>query len=91
MRTMSAAIQFTGWPKPENRPWTKDAIEGLSAAKESVNNCTDSTSPSAFVIPNHPVSKAFRGLKERGIRSRFIAEITKDNIGFVMKYSRLNA
>src|ERR1700686_3815185 len=22
MRTMSAAIQFTGWPKPENRPCT---------------------------------------------------------------------
>ena len=33
-----------------------------------------------FVIPNQPIPIAFRELKERGIRLRFIAEITKDNI-----------
>lgn len=33
-----------------------------------------------FVVPNQPVPIAFRELKERGIRLRFIAEITKDNI-----------
>jgi two-component system, OmpR family, sensor histidine kinase VicK len=33
-----------------------------------------------FVIPNHPVNKVYKELKERGIRLRFITEITKDNI-----------
>ena len=33
-----------------------------------------------FVIPNHPVTKAYRELRERGIRLRFITEITEDNI-----------
>jgi hypothetical protein len=41
-----------------------------SAAKESVDNSIDSTAPSMFVVPNHPVTKAFRDLKERGIRLR---------------------
>lgn len=46
--------------------------ERLSAAKESVDNCIDSTAPSMFVVPNHPVTRAFRDLKERGIRLRFL-------------------
>jgi two-component system, OmpR family, sensor histidine kinase VicK len=59
-----------------------DTLERLYAAKESVDNCIDSTAPSIFVIPNHPVTRAFRDLKKKGIRLRFITEITKDNIGY---------
>ena len=59
-----------------------DTLERLYAAKEYVDNCVDSTAPSMFVIPNHPVTKAFRDLKEKGIRLRFITEITKDNIEY---------
>src|SRR5689334_13832993 len=33
-----------------------------------------------FMIPDHPVTKAYQELKKRGIRLRFITEITKDNI-----------
>ena len=42
-----------------------------------------------FVIPNHPVTRAFRDLKERGIRLRFIAEITKDNIGYCKELMKI--
>jgi two-component system, OmpR family, sensor histidine kinase VicK len=66
-----------------------DTLERLSAAKESVDNCIDSTAPSMFVIPNHPVTRAFRDLKERGIRLRFIAEITKDNIGYCKELMKI--
>lgn len=44
-----------------------DTLEELYAAKESVDNCIDSIAPSMFVIPNHPVTKAFRDLHEKGI------------------------
>jgi two-component system sensor histidine kinase VicK len=59
-----------------------DTLERLSATRESVDNCIDSTSPSIYLIPNHPVTKAFRELKERGIRLRIITEITTDNIRY---------
>lgn len=42
-----------------------DTLERLYAAKESVDNCIDSTAPSIFVIPNHPVTRAFRDLKKK--------------------------
>jgi two-component system sensor histidine kinase VicK len=66
-----------------------DTLERLSAAKESVDNCIDSTAPSMFVVPNHPVTSAFRDLKKRGIRLRFIAEITKDNIGYCKELMKI--
>jgi hypothetical protein len=55
-------------------------LQALSRCKSQVDNCIDSSGPSMFVVPNQPVPIAFRELKERGIRLRFIAEITKDNI-----------
>ena len=57
-----------------------DTLRIYSILKRSLDICNDSRGPSMFVIPNHPVTKAYRELKERGIRLRFIAEITKDNI-----------
>ena len=57
-----------------------DTLRIYSILKRSLDICNDSGGPSMFVIPNHPVTKAYRELKERGIRLRFITEITKDNI-----------
>jgi sugar-specific transcriptional regulator TrmB len=57
-------------------------LEHFSVLKQSQDICADSMGPSMFLIPNHPIKKAFRELKERGIRLRFIAEITKDNIEY---------
>jgi two-component system, OmpR family, sensor histidine kinase VicK len=33
-----------------------------------------------MVIPDHPITKGYRNMKRRGVRIRFITEITKDNI-----------
>lgn len=33
-----------------------------------------------FVIPGHPVTTAYRLLRDRGIKLRFIAEINNENI-----------
>jgi hypothetical protein len=41
-----------------------------------------------FVIPNHPVTRAYRELRERGIRLRFIAEVTKDNIVYSKEFMK---
>jgi two-component system sensor histidine kinase VicK len=53
-----------------------DTIELISAANASM----DPSAPSTFVIPNHPITQICRDTKIRGIRLRFIAEITKNNI-----------
>jgi two-component system, OmpR family, sensor histidine kinase VicK len=66
-----------------------DTIERLYAATEYVDNCIDSTAPSMFVIPNHPVTKAFRDLRQKGIRLRFITEITKDNIEYCKELTKM--
>jgi two-component system, OmpR family, sensor histidine kinase VicK len=66
-----------------------DTLERLYAAKESVDNCIDSTAPSMFLIPNHPVTKAFRDLKQKGIRLRFITEITKGNIEYCKELMKI--
>ena len=54
-------------------------LAAILYSKKGLDICNDSNGPSMFVIPNHPVNKAYKELKERGIRLRFIAEITKDN------------
>jgi len=61
----------------------RDTLEVYSVLTNSLDICNDSNGPSMFVIPNHPVTKAYRELRERGIRLRFIAEITKDNIVYL--------
>jgi two-component system sensor histidine kinase VicK len=57
-------------------------LQALSRCKSQVDNCIDSSAPSMFVIPNHPITNSFRELKRRGIRLRLIAEITKNNIPY---------
>ena len=57
-------------------------LEQYSNLKRFANICTDSNGPSMFVISDHPITKAYRNLKDRGIKLRFIAEITKDNIQY---------
>jgi two-component system sensor histidine kinase VicK len=41
-----------------------------------------------FVIPNHPVTLGFQDMKRRGIRLRFITEITKDNISSCKEFMK---
>jgi hypothetical protein len=56
------------------------ALNTISTVRSSVDNCIDSTGPSIFVIPDHPITKAYQDMKKRGIKIKFITEITKDNI-----------
>ena len=56
------------------------ALNTISTVRSSVDNCIDLTGPSIFVIPDHPITKAYQDMKKRGIKIRFITEITKDNI-----------
>jgi hypothetical protein len=55
-------------------------LKDASRARRQVDICGDSNGPSIFVIPGHPITMAFREFKPKGIKLRFIAEITKDNI-----------
>lgn len=54
----------------------KRAIDDFHKIKERFDNCTDSTGPSVFY--NTPIWNEYVNLSKRGIKLRFIAEITKD-------------
>ena len=67
----------------------KYALDTISGLKVYVDNCVYSTGPSIFVIPNHPITKAYREMKERGIRIRFITEITDGNIQYCKELMKI--
>lgn len=67
----------------------KYALDTISGLKVYVDNCVDSNGPSIFVIPNHPITKAYREMKERGIRIRFITEITDGNIQYCKELMKI--
>jgi two-component system sensor histidine kinase VicK len=52
----------------------------FSIARSTLNCCIDSTGPSMLVIPNHPITNAHYIMKNRGVKIRFVTEITKENI-----------
>jgi hypothetical protein len=54
-----------------------------------LDGCIDVNSPSIFVIPNHPVTEAYIDMKNRGVRLRFISEITKDNLQYCKELMKI--
>jgi signal transduction histidine kinase len=63
----------------------------LVNVRQTFDNCTDYTGPSVF-LAYQPVWDACIALKQKGIRLRFITEITRDNINYckeVMKVFEL--
>ena len=58
----------------------KRTINDFRKIKEQFDNCTDSTGPSVFF--NTPVWNEYVNLKGRGVKLRFITEITKENISY---------
>ena len=58
----------------------KRTINDFGKIKERFDNCTDSTGHSVFF--NTPVWNEYVNLKNRGIKLRFITEITKENISY---------
>jgi two-component system sensor histidine kinase VicK len=59
----------------------KRTLEDLPNIKERFDNCTDFTGPSVVFIET-PIWKEYLKMKDRGIKLRFITEITKDNIHY---------
>jgi two-component system sensor histidine kinase VicK len=64
------------------------AVNAYHGFKYTCDVCADSIGPSMFVIPNHPVTLGYQDMKRRGIRLRFITEITKDNISSYKEFMK---
>ncbi len=65
----------------------KRAIGDFHKIRERLDNCIDSTGPSVFF--KTPIWKDFIELKNRGIKLRFITEITKDNLDYSKELSKV--
>jgi two-component system, OmpR family, sensor histidine kinase VicK len=59
---------------------TKRTINDFRNIQQQFDNCTDSTGPSVFF--NTLIRNEFINLKNRGIKLRFITEITIDNVSY---------
>jgi DNA-binding transcriptional MerR regulator len=64
-------------------------VEVCSSVNHTADTCTDFNGPSIFVIPNHPVTKVFVDMKNRGVRIRFISEITSDNLTYCKELMKI--
>ena len=51
--------------------------------------CVDTNGLSIFVIPNHLVTQAYIDMKNRGVKLRFISEITKDNLSYCKELMKI--
>jgi sugar-specific transcriptional regulator TrmB len=58
------------------------AVNWWYSLRSTCDVCTDANGPSMFVIPGHPVTQGYQDMKRRGVRIRFIAEITRDSIPY---------
>ncbi len=64
-------------------------VEQCNAIKYTMDACIDANGPSMLVIPNHPVTQAMMDMKNRGVRLRFISEITKDNTSYCEELEKI--
>ena len=67
----------------------KKVLEQTSNIKDNLDACVDVNGPSMFVIPNHLLTKSWIDLKNRGVRMRFISEITKDNLQYCKELMKI--
>jgi two-component system sensor histidine kinase VicK len=65
----------------------KKSWEVLSRAKVSSDYCHNSKSPSIFVTNPHYL-RAIRDLSQRGVRHRFVTEITKENVEYCKELTK---
>ncbi len=65
----------------------KRTIGDFHIISQRLDNCTDYTGPSVFY--NTPIWKEFVELKNRGIKLRFITEITNNNINYSKELSKV--
>ncbi|AIF83555.1 histidine kinase [Candidatus Nitrososphaera evergladensis SR1] len=63
-------------------------VECFSSIKYTFDNCTDSAGPSIF-LGNEPLKTEYSKLKDRGVKLRFITEITRDNVSYCKQLMRV--
>lgn len=56
-------------------------VDGFSKIRLTFDNCIDASCPSAYVA-TAPVWEQVKQLNQRGVKIRFISEITKENIAY---------
>jgi hypothetical protein len=61
---------------------TKALVEFVSRAKQRIDSVVDSTAPSIIVGTESIRNERFSAAKDRGVKFRYVTEITKDNIAF---------
>jgi two-component system, OmpR family, sensor histidine kinase VicK len=57
------------------------ALQFTSNAENKIDACVDHTRPS-LIVGIRELKKAFRDVKKRGVKLRYITEITAENISF---------
>ncbi len=64
-------------------------VEQCNSFKFTMDTCIDVNGPSMLVISNHPVTNVCIDLKNKGVKIRFIREITKDNIKYCIQLMKI--
>ena len=64
-------------------------VEQCYAIKYGLDACIDVNGPSIFAVPSQPVMIAYINMKDRGVRIRFISEITNDNLKYCKEYMKI--
>jgi two-component system sensor histidine kinase VicK len=67
----------------------KSTLEITSKIKHRIDNCIDSNAPLSFVSKDLPMFKALSNAKKKGVKSRFIAEITTNNIEYCKELMKI--
>jgi len=67
----------------------KSTLEITSEIKHTIDNCIDSNAPLSFVSRDLSMFKALSEAKKKGIKSRFITQITKDNVGYCKELMKI--
>ncbi len=61
---------------------TKAIVEFVSKAKQRIDSVIDSTAPSIIIRTESIRKERFSADKDRGVKFRYVTEITKDNISY---------
>jgi signal transduction histidine kinase len=71
---------------------TKALVEFVSRAKQKIDSVIDSTAPSVIIEVDSIRKERFAAAKDRGVKFRYVIEITKDNLSYckeMLKFSEL--
>ena len=70
----------------------QDTIEQISKIRSTIDSCIDATAPQTIVRKDLPTYRIFYDAKNRGVKLRYITEITEENVLYckeLMKFAEL--